>query len=128
METIKLFILTGLIACFIQACNIKAKTEPVAKTPTSERTCYVPYEINPLNNNDTINRMFYDGTKIGHWIVFQWVTPKGELQMGTAKRHGRAKLEEGNYVNGKKEGYWKSYRQDGRLRDSVLFNNGEGGC
>lgn len=128
MKTIKLFILVGFVASFIQACNINAKTEPVANNSNNKKSCYVPFEINPINTNDTINRMFYDGTKIGHWIVFQWVTPKGELPMGTAKRHGRAKLEEGNYVNGKKEGFWKSYRQDGTLRDSVLFNNGEGGC
>ena len=72
--------------------------------------------------------MFYDGTKLGHWIVFQWIYPNTKTTIGTAQKAVRAKWEEGNFVNGKREGYWKKYRTDGTFRDSVLYKNGEGGC
>lgn len=119
----------GFVTSFIQACNVKAKTEPVEHIVINgERSCYVPFELNPMDINDTINRMFYDGTKLGHWIVFQWIVPNGKNPLGAATSPVRAKLEEGNYVNGKKEGFWKFYRKDGTFRDSVPYVNDVPGC
>jgi hypothetical protein len=118
--------------CFILAWNNKSKTESAA-SPTklirSEMGCYLPFELNPLGNNDTINRMCYEGTKAGHWIVFQWIIPNGKQPLGAAVSPVRAKLEEGYYLSNKKEGFWKFYKTDGTLRDSIEFKNDEpSGC
>ena len=129
MKTVKILILGIVVVCFIVACNVKSETKPLQHIVINNvKTCYVPYELNPLDINDTINRMFYDGTKLGHWIVFQMVIPNGALPLGAARPPVRAKMEEGNYINNKKEGYWKKYRTDGTFRDSVPYVNDVPGC
>lgn len=44
--------------------------------------------------------------------MFYWYHPNKRLQ-----RKGR-------YINGKKEGMWKSYNEEGKLADSALYKNG----
>ena len=131
MKTIKLVIIGAFVAWIIYACNSKSKTAQarnLISTFNTNRTCYVPFELNPLNNMDTINRMFYDGTKLGHWITFKWIFPEGEYCGRTSQKPVCVKVEEGNYVNNKREGFWKFYRKDGTFRDSVIYKDGEGGC
>lgn len=129
MKAIKLFILGALVASFIQACNVKSKAEPLERIViNNQRSCYLPFELNPLNTNDTINRMFYDGTKEGHWIVFEYITVNNVQGLESARPPVRVKVEEGNYVNGKKDGLWKFYKKDGTIREKAVFNNGERGC
>lgn len=123
MKAIKLFIIGAIIFGFIQACGSKSKTKAVY--PPGTINCYVPFELNPLNSNDTINRMFYDGTRVGHWIIFEFTTANNSQGMEAARSAIRIKVEEGNYVNGKKEGLWKFYKKDGTLRGSSEYKNGE---
>ena len=47
----------------------------------------------------SINQKDANGRKTGKWIIYQ---------KGT-----KIKFEEGNFVNGRKEGLWKRYKADG---------------
>ena len=71
----------------------------------------ITYEINL--DHDTINLTDNDGLKQGKWIKYTAINIVDKLK----------KMEEGCYLNGKKEGYWKFYLPDGQLKDSILYKN-----
>jgi hypothetical protein len=118
MKTFKLFTLGTIVFFFIQACSDKPKTETAEKMG---RGCFDIYELNVLDNHDTINRQYGDGTKEGHWIIYAWIDPK-EKAVGE-NNPGRSKITEGYYKDNKKEGFWKSFNKDGTLNDSVEYKN-----
>lgn len=123
MKTFKLFTLGTIAVCFIQACGGKAKTETVENMG---RGCVDIYELNVLDNSDTINRTYGDGTKEGHWITFEWTDPNEKMvneNKENLAKAGRAKIEEGYYKDNKKEGFWKFFNKDGTLKDSVEYKN-----
>lgn len=89
------------------------------------------YELRQVDQKmDTFN-LIYDGLKQGPWIVYKDIIPKSSILLtdNTKTLQGkivRRTLEEGYYKDNKKEGYWKFYyEEDGSLKDSVLFKNGE---
>ena len=120
MKTIKLFVFVTIALCFTEACDEKPKT--TANIISKDINCPVPKEF--LENGDTINKTLENGIKVGHWISFDWIIPKGKEPNAAAVRVVRAKLEEGFYKNNKKEGFWKFYDKDnGTFKDSVEYKN-----
>jgi antitoxin component YwqK of YwqJK toxin-antitoxin module len=92
--------LAVLFAALLHSCGDKKTTETLKSSPYP-----TSFEI---YGNDTINLINNFG-KQGLWRVFRF-------QTGT-------KLEEGKYMNDKKNGYWKRYSKKGALIDSVLYKN-----
>jgi len=106
MKTLKPFALGAITICMIQACK-----EP--KTNSMEdKYSAGSYELNVDGRNDTINMIYADGSKEGHWIIKVWTAETG-----------RIKTAEGYYKDNKKEGYWKFFNKDGSLKDSVEYKN-----
>ncbi len=60
---------------------------------------------------DTVNVIDENNFKQGYWIVH--------------KPYCEEKLQEGNYVDGKKEGLWRSYYSDGKLKSEITYRHGE---
>ena len=69
-------------------------------------------------NSDTINKIDpVNGRKVGYWIV------TGSM----AKIEGynsEAKVEEGVYVNSRKNGLWTKYWPNGNLKSKIKYKNG----
>ena len=66
------------------------------------------YEI---YKGDTINVIDNNNFKQGYWIKH--------------KPYSEEKITEGNYIDGKKEGLWKSYYSNGSLKSEITFRHGE---
>lgn len=63
-----------------------------------------------LYQGDTINRLDEQKRKQGQWIVFNSDQTKI--------------LEEGLYLNGRKDGIWKKYYQNGNLQSEITYQKG----
>ncbi|OQX96766.1 MAG: hypothetical protein B6I20_14055 [Bacteroidetes bacterium 4572_117] len=63
-----------------------------------------------MHNGDTINRIDNNNKKQGYWVIFSATNPK-------------AIETEGNYVNNRKNGVWKSYFPSKRLKSEITFVN-----
>ena len=74
------------------------------------------FEIDPTNQ-DTINKVDVNSKKQGRWVI-----------LGKTKHNScyqpEAKVEEGTYVENKKEGIWKEYYCNGNMKDKITFQNG----
>lgn len=97
-----------------------------------EKKCYASYELTgPEGKLDTLNLIDCDKKKQGHWVVTKNIIPKFSILPTDNNKTLQGKIirrviEEGQYTDDKKVGYWKYYNEeDGALKDSVLFNNGE---
>ena len=66
------------------------------------------YEI---YKGDTINIIDKNNFKQGYWVKH--------------KPFSEEKIQEGNYVDGKKEGLWKSYYSDGGVKSEITYQHGE---
>ncbi len=66
------------------------------------------YEI---YKGDTINIIDKNNFKQGYWIKH--------------KSFSEEKISEGNYIDGKKEGLWKSYYSGGGLKSEITYQHGE---
>jgi|GEM_PF-1340797 len=69
--------------------------------------------------NDTINRISSDGLKQGKWIYFGNEKTKKKYN----NNNKRPVIEEGEYINGKKEHQWKSYFENGRIKSEITYVN-----
>jgi hypothetical protein len=123
MKTIKLFTFGTLAVFFIQACADKTEAVTIKQDTNSIDTinigCLASYDINPLDNKEKINQVYgKDKVKDGHWITFGFAVTKT-----TDKKTNRIKIEEGYYRKNKKEGYWKFFKDDGTIKDSVEYKN-----
>ena len=127
MKAIKsIFILTILL--LIQSCGDKTKTAD--KKADRDPKAIQSFEVYRL---DTINRTDFSKNKQGHWEIRKAVASTKTIQAiytgepGVQKKVSNdidwVKLEEGNYVDNKKEGLWKIYFPSGRLKDSAVYKN-----
>lgn len=89
------------------------------------------YELRLQNSKmDTFN-LTYDGQKQGKWVVYKDIIPKSSILPSDNSKALQGKIvrrtfEEGLYKDNKKTGYWKYYNEeDGSLKDSVLYSEGE---
>lgn len=107
---VKLVIFIFLTTIYMLACkNEPDKTNRIVGTSSYE-----------LSNGDTIN-LIYNGLKQGHWVVMKTIA----VNHVSVTKTERVVVEEGFYKDNKKEGVWKYFNNDGSLKDSVLYNNGE---
>jgi len=69
-------------------------------------------------NNDTINRVDPEsGRKTGYWIITGDMKPKEGYD-------AKNKIEEGVYVNSRKNGIWIKYWPNGNVRSKINYKNG----
>ena len=61
-------------------------------------------------NNDTINRVDQNNRKYGYWVYF-------------SKTESKKIEKEGNYVNNRKSGIWKTYYPSGVLKSEITYVN-----
>jgi antitoxin component YwqK of YwqJK toxin-antitoxin module len=61
-----------------------------------------------LNENTAQNKLDASGRKFGKWVF----TGKDHPSSNYAENH---KVEEGNFINGRKEGIWLRYHKDGKI-------------
>jgi len=73
------------------------------------------YEL--LQNGDTINKIDTEGKKQGKWIIF------GRHKPGTCYQPEQ-KVEEGMYIDNKKNGLWIEYYCNGNLKGKIQYVNG----
>lgn len=67
-------------------------------------------------SQDTINRKGEDGRKQGYWII------TGSMK-ATPGFKADQKIEEGKYVDDKKNGEWISYYLNGKIKSKIEFKN-----
>jgi antitoxin component YwqK of YwqJK toxin-antitoxin module len=131
MRFILLFTLGVFISFTFPSCEEDShedKTEvAIIQTPlnladTLNMGCLSAYEINYAGNKDTINRTYGDKKiKDGYWIIFG--LSNSSEKSSTVPQLARIKLADGYYKKNKKEGFWKFYKEDGSLKDSVEYKN-----
>ena len=71
--------------------------------------CFACYNIK-LYSQDALNQVDDKGLKIGYWINYS--------------KDGKTKLDEGNYIADKKDGIWKAYFADGKIKHEITYTNG----
>ena len=69
-----------------------------------------------LYNKDTINAIDLEGKKQGHWIIFNKTKQLPEYK-------DDQKVEEGKYLDNKKEGIWKEFFPNNNLKNKLTFEN-----
>ncbi|HEY1038817.1 MAG TPA: hypothetical protein VGF30_05390 [Bacteroidia bacterium] len=75
------------------------------------------FELTP-GIKDTVNIIDHKGNKQGHWIITRTVTND------TTDKTELLWVEDGFYIDNKKEGCWRKYDEKGKWKDSVNFKNG----
>ena len=71
----------------------------------------------PENMHSDLNYVDADGKKQGKWIIY------GKMS-GDAAYNPTAKVEEGNYKDGEKDGEWTEYKPDGTVKRKVNYSGG----
>ena len=118
------FLLTTFVLFFLSACTDTTETVTIKQDPNALDTLNLgglgSYDINPADTKERINQVYgKQHIKEGHWITFGFTASK----TGDNKAD-RIKIEEGYYRKNKKVGYWKTFNDDGTLKDSVAYQNG----
>jgi len=72
---------------------------------------FVKAQSYEIFEGDTVNVIDKNNFKQGYWIKH--------------KPFCEEKIQEGNYVDGKREGLWKSYYSDGSLKSEITYRHGE---
>jgi antitoxin component YwqK of YwqJK toxin-antitoxin module len=111
------FILPFTIPFLFQSCG-NDKTENKKKSMyMAKGHCVGTFEFLP-GVKDTVNIVDCDGKKQEHWIITKWVVLN--------KKSGAVPVwsQEGHYIDGKKEDYWRNYAETGEIKDSVFYKNG----
>jgi antitoxin component YwqK of YwqJK toxin-antitoxin module len=70
-----------------------------------------------LYKGDTVNRVDSSGRWRGHCVFFFY---NQDLPMNLRD----STIQEGDYVNGKREGEWRTFYPDGKLKESVFYKDG----
>jgi len=66
-----------------------------------------------LLNGDTINKIV-NGKRVGKWLIKAGPNRNADYKTGSL-------VEEGKYVNGRKEGLWKKYYPNGKLKSEITY-------
>lgn len=127
MKVIKLFILSAVVCCFIQACNNNMDTKTESKLTADMYSCPVIYK------GDSINKT-YNGIKQGHFVLFDTDVerntafmksppdnPENEKQKSTTSPG--IPIEEGDYKDNKKQGVWIYYNTDGSVKKQIEYKD-----
>ena len=69
-------------------------------------------------SGDTLNRLDDFERRQGYWIIY------GKDKQNTTCYKPEQKIEEGSYVNNKKNGVWKEYFCNGNFKNTLTFANG----
>lgn len=75
------------------------------------------YELDPSNGKDSINIIDFKGLKQGRWIIFGKSKPNSCYQP-------TSKVQEGKYIDNRKNGIWKEYYCNGNTKNKITFQNG----
>jgi len=75
------------------------------------------FELDPSNGRDSINIIDFKGLKQGRWIIFGKTKPNTCYQP-------TSKIEEGKYIDNRKNGIWKEYFCNGNAKNKITFQNG----
>jgi hypothetical protein len=129
MKSLKaIFILTTftfIFSCGQKDCD-KGEIVYSGVQVSSPNTAPSSYEID-VTGHDTINWTDNNGLRQGRWIVRDLVIPGGkrpnETKEEMASRAQRVKFEEGRYKDGKKQGVWKYYNQDGTTKETIEYKD-----
>lgn len=124
MKRIKLFTILCLGLTCIQSCSDNIGDANKKKTGGS-------FELGGRSNNDTINLIDGEDNKQGHWIKKGFAVVSHTINTAVPPdtiKHTKVSfgteqiiVEEGNYLDNKKTGYWKNYLPNGNLKDSVYY-------
>lgn len=68
------------------------------------------------NSSEEINQFDENGLKTGFWVI------KGHMVNATKYKPDQ-RIEEGNYVANKREGLWKKYHTNGKLKSEITYEN-----
>ncbi len=77
---------------------------------------YASAQSYELYNGDTINRVDVNNRKQGYWIIF------GKMKQTEGYADSQI-IEEGEYINSRKNGHWKAYFSDGKLKSEINYVN-----
>jgi antitoxin component YwqK of YwqJK toxin-antitoxin module len=93
------------------------KASPLGKIEEINATIKLEDSLKTVKdlNFDTLNQMDANGLKQGHWINWN-VVKKPNYPWN-------AKLEEGKYIDSRKEGIWKTYFPSGKLKSEITYKN-----
>ena len=82
----------------------------------AQRPGWISYEI---YLNDTVNVMDKDSIQQGRWVF------RGKDKKGKKYRYYKAKqlVEDGEFINGKKTGNWRTYHSNGKPESEIIYLN-----
>jgi hypothetical protein len=116
------------IVLLTQSCGNKEKTAEKKEQANPRETR--SFEV---VEGDTCN-FTVSGKKQGHWKIVRPVACTKTIQAIYTGEPGVStkilsddmdwvKLEEGDYIDGKREGLWKFFFPSGKIKDSVVYKN-----
>jgi hypothetical protein len=111
MKKFKSILLLTTSLLFNLSCGDKT-TQTYSPKTSSDNKSYSSYEIN-ISSRDTINIIDADGKKQGEWLLYRRVR----------KGNALVPIEAGNYLDNKKQGFWKYYDSSGKLIQTIKFKN-----
>ena len=72
-------------------------------------------EMSYASNGDVLNQVDDQGLKQGHWIIKGYMSEKPNFAANNT-------VEEGEYLNNKKEGVWKHYWPNGNKKSEIKYH------
>lgn len=111
MKTKRLLLLAISNWMLLLSCS-----NPSNDAANNSHNCYMR-EFGLAPNGDTINKIDCNGFKQGHWINSHFAVPDGQRNASWVK------VEEGEYKDNNKQGYWKRYNPEGDIIDSIRYKN-----
>ena len=128
----KLFILFSLlisVSCDSERADLLPRQKCEEQLNLFTPACLSSFEFYSLDGKlDTINRMYSDSSKHGHWITYELVkavpAENESSKVNSKPELMRVKTEEGYYFNNKKVGYWKNFNREGKIVDSIFYGDG----
>lgn len=116
MKLTKYVLFYTVILFLIQSCSNNTKVAEKKGIHLKSVPCRKSWEMFG-GSKDTINVTDCHNLKQGRWIITRFVVLN--------KKNGPEMIwsQEGNYSNGKRNGFWKNYDDKGNVKDSVYYKN-----